>query len=228
VQLPETIAKPVFQWLYPAVRKSEGSPVPPICRRIAPVRPRHAIEFDELFNLHRGLQDLRPIEYNLPIPKLDFLNYLCDWWGLVVHGTQISDLNVLLPVRQGTDSTQFGNRKQVFCSPDAIWGMWFAILDKNKFTITRNGCVGIGSKAEREKFYHFELERDLKNHFPFTNGTLYFARAEDFPSHHLIRMLNFFGGDFEEWGSSIPVAPLAKIEVEPQDFPYLDQVQYCI
>lgn len=228
IHLPEFIALPLFRRIYPRLRRSQGSPIPPIRRRVAPVDPMVAYEFNRVFNaslIHRGES---PIEYNLPYPKIDFLNYLCDWRGLVAHGTNLPDLKVLQPVRRSTDSSEFGNRQQIFCSPDAIWALWFAILDKTKYRTTRNGCIGVGSDAKREKYYHFELLRDLKDQFPFTSGTLYLARAEDFPSRHRIPALNFFGGDFEEWGSADPVTPLAKIAVEPQDFPYLDRVQYCI
>jgi hypothetical protein len=228
IHLPAFIALPLFRRIYPSVRKSEGSPVPPLRRRIAAVDPKIAYEFNRIFNAGLLLQAKRPIEYDLPHPKIDFLNYLCDWRGLVAHGTNLPDLEVLQPVRYSTDSSEFGNRQQIFCSPDAIWAMWFAILDKNKYRTTRNGCVGIGGDSRREKYYHFELPRDLKDQFPFSSGTLYLARAEDFPSRHRIPALNFFGGDYEEWGSTEPVTPLAKIQVEPQDFPYLDQVQYCI
>jgi hypothetical protein len=228
IQLPEFLTLPLFRWIYPLVRKSEGGPVPPIRRRVELVDPDAAYVFNRLFNASLLYQAKRPIEYNLPYPKIDFLNYLCDVRGLVAHGSSAPDLEMLQPIRYSTDSSEFGNRQQIFCSPDAIWAMWFAILDKNKFHTTRNGCVGIGSGLKREKYYHFELDRALKDQFPFITGTLYFARAEDFPSRHRIPALNFFGGDLEEWGSVEPVKPLAKIQVEPKDFPYLDRVQYCI
>lgn len=228
VHLPEVISTPLFRRIYPFVRESEGSPVPPICRRVALVDPKIAYEFNRVFKGSLAYRAKQPIEYDFPYPKIDFLNYLCDWRGMVAHGTNIPDLTLLQPIRKGTDSTEFGNRQQIFCSPDAIWAIWFAILEKSKFRITRNGYIGIGRNTKREKYYHFELERNLKDQFPFTTGTLYLARAEDFPTRHRIRAVNFFGGDYEEWGSTEPVTPLAKILVEPQDFPYLDHVQYCI
>jgi hypothetical protein len=228
IHLPEFLALPLFRLVYPRVRKSEGSPVPPIRRCVKLTNADAAYEFNRLFNSALLYQTKQPIEYNLPYPKIDFLNYLCDARGLVAHGSNNQDLEVLEPVRYSTDSSEFGNRQQIFASPDAIWAMWFAILDKGRIRVTRNGCIGIGSELKREKYYHFELNREVKDQFPFTTGTLYFARAENFPTRHRIPALNFFGGDFEEWGSAEPVKPLAKIQVEPKDFPYLDQVQYCI
>jgi hypothetical protein len=226
--LPESIALPLFRRIYPAVRKSEGSPVPPIRRCVTPFDPKITYEFNRIFNASLLLQAKRPIEYDLPYPKIDFLNYLCDWRGLVAHGTNTPELSELKPIRKSTDASEFGNRQQIFCSPDAIWATWFAILDKTRFHTTRNGCIGIGSGTKREKYYHFELERELEDQFPFTPGIIYLARGEDFPSRHRMAVLDIFDGDIDEWGSPDPVTPLAVIRVEPKDFPYLDQVQYCI
>jgi hypothetical protein len=228
VLVPELLALPLFRLIYPWVRRAEGSPAAPIRRRVRSFDPRISYEFNRLFNTWLPVRAERPIEYHLPYPKIDFLNYLCDWRGLVAHGSNIPDLKMLEPIRLSSDGSEFGNRRQIFASPDAIWALWFAILDKRVYQTTRNGCVGIGSGEHREKYYHFELQRELKGQFPFTAGTLYFARAADFPSRHPIRALEFFGGEYEEWGGEVPVKPLAQIRVEPQDFPYLDQVQYCI
>ncbi|MBM3150964.1 MAG: hypothetical protein FJZ96_01960 [Chloroflexi bacterium] len=196
--MPEFIALPLFRRIYPLVRKSEGSLAPSVRRRVVPVDPQAAYEFNRLFNASLPLQAKQSIENDLPYPKLDFLNHLCDWRGLVAHGTNRPDLEVLQPVRYNADSSEFGNRQQIFCSPDAIWAMWFAILDKTKYRTTRNGCVGVGSEARLEKYYHFELPHDLKGQFPFVAGTLYLARAEYFPSRLRIQALNISGGDFED------------------------------
>lgn len=226
--VPEFLALPLFRLIYPWVRRAEGSPVAPVRRRVRSFDPRISYAFNRLFNTWLPVRAERPIEYDLPYPKIDFLNYLCDWRGLVAHGSNQPDLKTLEPIRSSRDITEFGNRRQIFASPDAVWALWFAILDKARCQVTRNGCVGIGVGERREKYYHFELPRTLKDQFPFTSGTLYFARAEDFPSRHRIRALDLFGGEYEEWGSEAPVKPLAQIRVEPADFPYLDRVQYCI
>lgn len=228
MHLPESIAVPLFRRVYPHIRRRAGSPVPAIRRLVKPVDGRAAYAFNRLFNASLLTQAQHSIEYDLPYPKIDFLNYLCDWRGLVAHGTSLGALEMLEPVRLSTDNNEFGNRRQIFASPDAIWALWFAILDKSRFRVTRNGCLGIGGEGRREKYYHFELERTLKGQQPFISGTIYLARAEDFPSRPRIPMLNLLGCDFEEWGSSEPVKPLARLAVEPSDFPYLDQVQYCL
>ncbi|MEZ0396744.1 MAG: hypothetical protein ABWK53_10000 [Anaerolineales bacterium] len=226
--LPEFLALPLFRLIYPWVRRMEGSPAAPIRRRVISLDPRISYEFNRLFNTWLPRRAEQPIEYDLPYPKIDFLNYLCDWRGLVAHGSNQPNLKTLEPIRLSRDVTDFGNRQQIFASPDAIWALWFAILDREKYRRTRNGCVAIGGGERREKYYHFELERALAGQFPFTAGTLYFARPEDFPWRHRLWALDLFGGEYEEWGSEAPVRPIAQIRVEPADFPYLDRVEYCL
>jgi len=169
-----------------------------------------------------------PIRYNLAYPKFEFLNYICDWRGFVVHGSSLADLAMLKPIRKSSDDNEFGNRQQIFASPDAIWAMWFAILDKTKCSLTRNGSVRIGRGKQRVKYYHFELPKANKADQPFAEGMIYITRAQDFPDKRPYPALNWFDAEIEEWGSTQPVTPLAKIRVAPRDFPYLDQVQYLL
>jgi hypothetical protein len=169
-----------------------------------------------------------PISYNLTYPKAEFLNYICDWRGFFVHGSPMADLVTLEPVRKSLDKNEFGNRQQIFASPDANWAMFFAILDKSKFNQTSNGSVRIGRGKNRVKYYHFELPRENKEDSPFTEGMIYIARTQDFPDKRPYPVLDWFDGEIEEWGSTKPVSPLAKIRVSPRDFPYLNQVQFSL
>lgn len=225
--LSETLSKTIFYLIYNLIRLGSGIRTPMLRRTVQLPAEEKRVAFDRLLDaaLERGSGS--QIQYNLPYPKIDFLHYLCDWRGLVVHGSPMRDLNTLEPIRKSRDNTEFGNRTQIFCSPDAIWAMWFAILDKDKFTLTNNACIRIGSGARREKYYHFALPRNKKEDHPFAEGMLYICRAEDFPSRRVIPILKFLGGEVEEWGSEQPVQPLAKIAVTPSEFPFLSQVQFA-
>ena len=119
-------------------------------------------------------------------------------------------------------------RRQIFASPDAIWAMRFAILDKGKFNLTRNGSVRVGHGNRRIKCYHFELPKSNRENNPFTEGMLYITRPQDFPDKRPFPILNWFDAEIEEWGSTQPVSPLARIRVSPQDFPYLNKVQLSL
>lgn len=107
----------------------EGAAVAPIRRAVKPPDEKQRIAFDHLFDSAQERGPSTLIDYNLPCSKSDFLNYLCDWRGLVMHGSSLHDLDVLKPIRMSGDNNEFGNRQQIFASPDAMWAMWFAILD---------------------------------------------------------------------------------------------------
>ena len=223
--LPHFLGHPLFYLIYWVNRRREGGNSP-IRRVIRPVGEEQRSAFDGLFDsaVARGPNAL--IDYDLPYSKSDFLNYLCDWRGYVMHGSPLHDLDVLAPVRKSRDNNEFGNRQQIFGSPDAMWAMWFAILDKSKYNLTDNGCVRVGLGPQRMKYYHFALPKSNRDNNPFTEGTMYITCAEDFPDKRPYPLLDRFNAEIEEWGSTDPITPLARIKVTPEDFPYLDRVQF--
>lgn len=210
------------------MRQREGTKYPPIRRKVQLVNGVRKQMFDDLLEKALASDPRVPMEYDLPFPKAEFLNYICDWRGYVLHGSPLHDLDVLQPIRKSSDKSEFGNRQQIFCSPDANWAMWFAILEKGKFNQTRNGSLRVGRGDRRVKYYHFELPKRNQENPPFTEGMLYIARAEDFPDKRPFPILDWFDAEIEEWGSTHPVSPLARIRISPQDFPYLDQVQFSL
>jgi len=226
--LPSFLAKPIFHVIYTYMRRKDGATFPPIRRKVTPVEVARKQEFDILLDTTLAGDPRKPIHYNLAYPKAEFLNYICDWRGFVMHGSPSHDLQTLQPIRQGHDNNEFGNRQQIFCSPDAMWAMWFAILDKSKYNLTQNGSVRLGSGPGRVKYYHFELPKTNAENRPFTEGMMYIARAQDFPAKRPYPVLDWFDGEIEEWGSMQTVTPLARIRVSPRDFPYLDQVQFSL
>ena len=224
IHLPALIAQPLFHLVYRIVRRS--APIPPIRRVVRRYPKEMQVAFDELLESALKQAPNRLIEYDLPYPKADFLNYTCDWRGLVAHGSIFPDLDVLEPVRLTRDRHEFGNRQQIFCSPDGMWALWFAILDKSKIHLTENGCVRVGRGAGRVKYYHFDLPAANQEEPPFADGMIYLARVSDFPDRRPYPLLDWFDAEIEEWGSTRPVTPLAKLPVSPGDFPYLDKVQF--
>jgi hypothetical protein len=222
--LPFFIAQPLVYLFYRFERRK--SPVPPIRRDIHPFSAIEQLAFDDLLDSTIKLGPNQLIDYQLPYPKVDLLNYLCDWRGFVAHGSPLLDLSILQPVRLTNDSSEFGRRQQIFCSPDGIWATWFAILDKSKIHVTENGCLRVGSGQNRIKYYHFDLPVLNKSAPPFVDGMVYIAKGKDFPHHRPVPLLDRLDAEIEEWGSVDPVIPLAKLQVNPEDFPYLDKVQF--
>lgn len=228
MRLPDLLAKPVFRLIYPLIRRRQGTPRPPLQRRVTLPDPARRRAFDDLWAATLARTPNAVIDYSLPYPKIEFAAYLGDWCEVAFHGTVLPGLDVLQPLRRSSDVTEFGNRQQIFCTPDAYWATWFAILDRSRYRRTRNGCIRLGSGAQRLKFYHFELETHLEAAPPFVDGWLYFVRPGDFPARHQLSELQVFGAEFEEWGSPEPVTPLARLALTPADFVYLDQVQYSL
>jgi hypothetical protein len=228
MQLPDFLAKPIFHIVFGIINRRRGGPRPPLRRVVRPVDEARRQAFDALLDEALAGDPQTPIHYNLPYPKSEFHTYVCDWRGVVAHGSPLKDLAVLEPVRKSHDSSEFGNRQQIFCSPDALWAMWFAILDKDLYRGTNNACIRSGSGNGRVKYYYFQLPVENKEDPPYTAGAVYLCRPEDFPDKHIIQPLPFFNAEVEQWGSAQPVKPLARIGVKPWDFPYLGHVQYCL
>lgn len=226
LRIPLFIARPIFEIVHLLiVRKSAG---PVIRRKVEIPSPEKRQAFDALLDQALANAPNSLIEYDLPDPKAEFLAYVCDWRGLVAHGTPRTDLETLEPIRLTSDRSEFGNRQQVFCSPDGLWALWFAILDKSQVWLTENGCLRLGSGEHRTKYYHFRLPRELQSEPPFTDGMIYFARPGDFPDHLIIPPLERLDAEVEEWGSITEVVPLARVAVSPADFPYLDRVEFIL
>ena len=210
--------------------------------RQAPIRRRKTLPereqreaFERLWKQYQ-LQGENPlISYNLPYPKIDFLNYLCDFGenlvsgGIVAHGSNQGDLTILEPVRKSRDVTEFGNRLQIFATQDATYATWFAILNKTRYVSTKNACLRVGSQdANWVKLYYFYLRREDAPIKPYTTGYIYLCRALDFPARRQDKMYAALELEAEECGSEQAVSPLARLAVEPASFPYLNQVEYVL
>jgi hypothetical protein len=55
---------------------------------------------------------------------------------------------------------------------------------------------------------------------------VYIAQASDFTHHRHFPLLDWFDAEIEEWGSVESVTTLVRLQVTPEDFPYLDKVQF--
>jgi hypothetical protein len=168
------------------------------------------------------------IDYRLPYPKAEFLCAVCDHLGYVAHGSKQDNLQVLLPIRNSSDTCEFGRRQVAFASPDAMWALWFAILDKRRMGgQTRNGCLRVSIlNRQTHKLYFFAVPNHvLIDGGPFSEGTIYLLPAEPFQEQDKTWNLGVARVSIEQWGSRQPVAPIARLHVRPEDFPYLSKVQ---
>jgi hypothetical protein len=176
--------------------------------------------FDEV--LARAVEDGpgRPIDYRLDAPKWQFLCHVADRGEVVLHGSSKPDIARFEP-RQSNDIAEFGNRKAVYAAADGLWAMYFAILDRPAHPMSlTNSCfraVGKGGSLS-EPYYFFSVNNEVIEQDQFSTGTVYLLPAENFERE----------APYGEGGRRVrtaqaaslgPVEPLAKLTVEPADFP---------
>jgi hypothetical protein len=162
----------------------------------------------------------RPIDYRLDAPRWQFLCHVADRGEVVLHGSSKPDIDRFEP-RQSNDIVEFGNRKAVYAAADGLWAMYFAILDRPKHLMSlTNSCFRVlhedGSASE--PYYFFSVNNEVLAQDQFSTGTVYLLPAENFERED----------PYGEGGRRVctaqaaslsPVEPLAKLTVEPADFP---------
>lgn len=154
------------------------------------------------------------IDYNLSAPKSKFLHYISVNKRIVFHGSNNKNITSFEPRQQ----TLFNGKMAtaVFASKDPIWPIFYAVLDKGKVVSNfRNGSLS----TDRKKKYHFySLTKQTHEKNPWTTGMIYFLPEESF---------TYIGNgavQFDEWISTQSVSPLAKMEIKPEDFYFMEKV----
>jgi hypothetical protein len=96
--------------------------------------------------------------------------------------------------------------------------MWFALLDRSKINGTANGCTQVPtSDGNHEKHYWFSVaSEELVKGVLLPKGYIYICRGSDFPDRQR--------EDSQEWGSTVPVQPVFRIAITPEDFPFANAV----
>ncbi len=152
----------------------------------------------------------KSVSYALPYPKYEFLRYVSEHHGLLLHGSNGLPRSQLEPRLQ---TTFFGQpATAVFATPDDIWSIFFAIVNNDGFVGSkRNGCIRIGLENSVRKFYWFSLSTAMRDREgELCEGTV-----------HLLPTSAFRRSDIpDEWKSDVPVVPIAALRVAPADFPF--------
>ncbi len=166
------------------------------------------------------------IEYALTAPKWQFLCYLCDHKNLVMHGSGRADITEFEP-RKANDVHKFGDRCAVYAAVDGLWAMYFAIVDRDKYvTSLVNGCFRVVEThgGMGKPHYFFSINGDAFSHNPWRKGMVYLLSGTGFEQQQRER---YRGMEIEipQRASLVPVRPLAKIVVCPEDFPFLAQIR---
>jgi hypothetical protein len=164
------------------------------------------------------------IDYRLSAPKWQFLCHLCEQKEIVLHGSGETEITELEP-RQSNDAAEFGNRRAIYAASDGIWAIYFAIVDRRRVTSLLNGCARVVEPSGRSgPYYFFSVNGDALPYHPWRSGTIYLLPRHSFEAQPL---QPYRGALIEiaQWASHVPVKPLAKLAIEPEDFPFLEQIR---
>jgi hypothetical protein len=190
-------------------------------------RPTFTVTKELASSLEQVFLDLRRGEQpaDLPVPVWQFLCWLADSKGFLLHGSGDAGILEFEP-RQSNDIDEFGNRKAVYAASDGIWPMFFAIVDRSHYTMTIvNAAIRLESKGKvSEPFYFFSLTDKVLAKRPWRDGFVYVLPREGFEEQRPYRLGSYLVHQ-HHWANSHPVTPLAKVRVSPADFPFLAQIR---
>ena len=183
------------------------------------------IAFDELLSTTLRIGGCPTIEFTLPSPKWQFLCRLADHHDIALHGSGDPNIALFEP-RQPHDLTEFGNQRAIYAASDGLWAMFFAIVDRARVTSVTNACVRLADEAGNlhGPFYVFSVSQAALPQQPWRTGTVYLLPSSTFMLQPPIP----FGPNqvhIAQLASLVPVEPLAKITVTPEDFPFLTQIR---
>lgn len=166
------------------------------------------------------------IAYRLPQPKWQFLDFICKTRGLVLHGSQYVDIQEVRP-HKALDVRAFSKQEAIYATTDGIWAIYFAIVDRQNFQPLSlfNSCITVRVAPDQVlgPLYFFSVTHSALLRKPWCDGVIYILPRADFEQEPSQQM---FGAEvtFPHWVGFKPVKPVAKLRVQPQDFPYLDQI----
>jgi hypothetical protein len=148
------------------------------------------------------------VEYIAPAPKHAFFRHLLAQRPILLHGTGNPAVAEFVPQRQ----TDYDNEwtDAVFATDDAVWPIFFAVVNRPVARSLVNAC----SRRAGASRYYFSIGTDPKRSDAWRTGWIYILPRESFRPHRA----------GSEWLSPVAVRPLARMRVEPRDFPFLADV----
>ena len=181
--------------------------------------------FDELLNTTLSIGGCPAIPFTLPYPKWQFLCHLADHHDIALHGSGDPSIALFEP-RQSNDLNEFGNQKAIYAASDGLWAMFFAVVDRDRVTSITNACIRLEEDSGKvhSPLYVFSVSQSALPHQPWRTGTVYLLPRSTFITQSAMAF-GAYQVHFAQLASFVPVQPLAKITVTPEDFPFLTQIR---
>ena len=114
----------------------------------------------------------------------------------------------------------------MYAAGDGIWAMFFAIVDRDRVPSITNACVRLVDAAGNVSppRYVFSVSQSALPDQPWRPGTVYVLPGDSFTLQPPLRF-----GEYEvripQLASFEAVRPVARVAVEPTDFPFLSDIR---
>jgi hypothetical protein len=186
---------------------------------------RTQLAFDELLDTTRSIGGCPAIQYTLPWPKWQFVCHVAEHHDIALHGSGNPHIALFEP-RQSNDLNEFGNQKAVYAASDGLWAMFFAVVDRDRVTSITNACVRLADEAGtfHGPYYVFSVSQSALPNQPWRTGTVYLLPRSTFVTQPSMAFSSY-QVHFAQLASVVPVEPVAKLTVTPEDFPFLGQIR---
>ena len=182
-------------------------------------------EFEHLYATAVAPGDGGEIDYTLAAPRWQFLCWLTDTKDVLLHGSGNPAIDEFEP-RQSNDTEEFGNRKAVYAASDGLWAMYFALMDRDQHV---HGLVNAAFRLveadgrRSAPYYFFAISGPQLPPAPWRHGMIYILPRSTFEQQEL-QTRDELVAEVQQWASLVPVAPLARLAITPEDFPFLAQI----
>jgi hypothetical protein len=145
------------------------------------------------------------------VPAHELLTHLVERHGLLLHGSNHTELDTLEP-RPAPD---FGTRVEaVVAADDGIWPLFYAVVARDRIGGVFTACMHLGRRPSLRRLYFFRVfGADPHEETTWTNGAVYALPRDGFRLE--------WGN---EWLRSTEVRPALRVLVRPGDFPFRDIV----
>ena len=148
------------------------------------------------------------VDYDIAAPKHAFFRFLLERRPVLLHGTGDPGIERFEPQRQTDYDNKWTNA--VFATDGPIWPIFFATVNRPVARSLINAC----SRRYGESHYYFSIGTDPGRADAWRSGWIYVVPRETFRLHP----------SGPEWLSPTAVRPLARLRVEPPDFPFIEDV----
>jgi hypothetical protein len=150
------------------------------------------------------------LDYTIPVPKWQFLQYLVERRGVMLHGSRVPDIDELKPISRSGGGGRTADQPGIFAVDHALMAMYFGIIDRTRLPSLSNSIYSLEAPDGRSRRYvHLGAEFIGLSDRPFIEATVYILPRDTFTM-------------YGEWTSLVPVKPLARLRVRPTDFPLLE------